>query len=237
MELQAIKKMSAVDTVIDYLRNQLINKKLSPGQKIPSEIEIAEGLGVGRGTVREAMKILSAFGVLNIRSGDGTYICESSIGERLNPLIFDFILYGPDKRELSQFRQVIEVAIVELIVLNKDKNGEERRKLEHNLEELRMLSETDGASVEALAEKDLAFHRLLGEASCNHLACKVYDFVLDFIKPTIVKVHVIQKDGKIAYSVHKRIVEAIQTNEVSKARDAIYYSVQIWDDLRSEGDG
>jgi DNA-binding FadR family transcriptional regulator len=121
---------------------------------------------------------------------------------------------------------------VELIILNKERNGEERRSLEHNLEELRILSET-GGSIEALAEKDLAFHRLLGKASCNHMACKVYDFVLGFIEPTIFKTHTIQKDGKMAYSVHKGIVEAIQTSELAKARDAVYYSVQIWDTLRS----
>jgi GntR family transcriptional repressor for pyruvate dehydrogenase complex len=234
MELHIIKKLSAVDSVIDYVKKQLIEKKLLPGQKILGENELAEGLGIGRGTVREAMKILSAFGVVDVRSGDGTYICESSEGARLNPLIFDFILYGPDKKELSQFRRVIEVSVVELIILNKEKNGEERRFLEQNVEELRALSET-GGPVEVFAGNDIAFHRLLGKASYNHLARKVYDFVIDFLEPTITATHKMQHNGASALSVHKLIIESIQTNDLSKARDAIYFSVQIWDTLR-DGD-
>jgi GntR family transcriptional repressor for pyruvate dehydrogenase complex len=233
MELQVIRKLSAVDSVIEYVKRQLIEKKLVPGQKILGEIELSEGLGVGRGTVREAMKILSAFGVVDIRSGDGTYVCESSEGARLNPLIFDFILYGPDKKELSQFRKVIEVSIVELIILNKEKNGGERRQLEENLEELRVYSETGGPK-EFFVENDLAFHRLLGKASYNHLARKVYDFVLDFLEPTIARTHEMQRNGVYSYPVHKQIIEAIGTNDLAMARDAIYYSVQIWDNLRNE---
>lgn len=234
MDLQPIKKTSAVDTVIDFIKNQLIEKKMYPGQKLPGEIEIAEGLGVGRSTVREAMKILSAFGVVSIRSGDGTYISESSKGGRLNPLIFDFLLYGPDKNELIQFRQAIEIAIVELIILNKDKNDEQRSRLEQNLEEMRLLSEEGASSVEAFAQKDIAFHRLMGEASCNYLACKVYEFVLGFIEPTIAKTHTMQKNGEVAYTVHRGIVRAIQTNDLFRARDEINRSVQIWDTLIDE---
>ena len=55
----------------------LIDRRLLPGDKLPSELEISEGLGVSRGSVREAMKILSAFGLVDIKVGNGTYVCES----------------------------------------------------------------------------------------------------------------------------------------------------------------
>jgi GntR family transcriptional repressor for pyruvate dehydrogenase complex len=232
MELRTIKKLSAVDAVIDYIKGQIMREELQPGQKILGEIELAEGLKVGRGTIREAMKILSALGIVDVRSGDGTYIRESSKGASLNPLLFDFILYGPDKKELSQFRKVIEVAIVELIILNKDKNVEECRLLDENLEKLRVKSE-EGDDTEFFIKNDIDFHRLMGKACYNYLAQKVYDFVLDFLEPTIVSTHNLQQNGVYSYPVHKLIVEAIHTNDLSKARDAIYYSVQIWDNLRT----
>ena len=58
----AVKRESAVDIVINNIKQLLIDRRLLPGDKLPSELEISEGLGVSRGSVREAMKILSAFG-------------------------------------------------------------------------------------------------------------------------------------------------------------------------------
>ena len=104
-----------------------MEKKLLPGQKIPSEAQISEGLGVSRGSVREAMKVLSAYGVVEIKPGDGTYIAHYSKGSSVNPLLFDFLLYGPDLYELTEFRDAIEITIIEVIIKNYDKNASEQR--------------------------------------------------------------------------------------------------------------
>ena len=63
---------SAVDVVIEKIKELLIERKLSPGEMIPSESVLAESLKVGRGSVREALKVLSAYGVVEIKSGAGT---------------------------------------------------------------------------------------------------------------------------------------------------------------------
>jgi hypothetical protein len=55
-------------------------------------MEIASGLGVSRGSVRSAMKILEAYGIIEIKVGDGTYICKSVKNHGLNPLLFTFML-------------------------------------------------------------------------------------------------------------------------------------------------
>jgi len=56
---KASKRESAVDIVVNNIKQLLIDRRLKPGDKLPSELEISEGLGVSRGSVREAMKILS----------------------------------------------------------------------------------------------------------------------------------------------------------------------------------
>ena len=68
---KATKRESAVDIVVNSIKQLLADKKLLPGDKLPNELEISEGLGVSRGSVREAMKILSAFGLIDIRVGNG----------------------------------------------------------------------------------------------------------------------------------------------------------------------
>ena len=55
------KRESAVDIVVNNIKQLLVEQKLKPGDRLPNELEISEGLGVSRGSVREAMKILSAF--------------------------------------------------------------------------------------------------------------------------------------------------------------------------------
>ena len=66
------RRQSAVDIVVNNIKQLLIDRKLKPGDRLPNELEISEGLCVSRGSVREAMKILSAFGLVDIRVGNGT---------------------------------------------------------------------------------------------------------------------------------------------------------------------
>ena len=71
MEVQKLfkanKRESAVDIVVNNIKHLLMERKLKPGDRLPSESEISEGMGVSRGSVREAMKILSAFGLYELR--------------------------------------------------------------------------------------------------------------------------------------------------------------------------
>ena len=76
IQLKRIKSESVVQQIIDSLVDAMIRKELRPGDQIPTEMELAEKLGVGRNSVREAIKILVYFGVLEIRRAEGTYVCE-----------------------------------------------------------------------------------------------------------------------------------------------------------------
>ena len=97
---QATKRESAVDIVVNSIKQLLMDKKLLPGDKLPNELEISEGLGVSRGSVREAMKILSAFGLVDIRVGNGTYVSESPDSNLLDSLLFTYFVTNPDVNNL-----------------------------------------------------------------------------------------------------------------------------------------
>ena len=66
------KKKTATDVVIDKIKSLLLAKELKPGDLIPPENELANAMNVSRGSVREAMKVLSAFGIVEIKRGNGT---------------------------------------------------------------------------------------------------------------------------------------------------------------------
>ncbi len=74
--LKKLNSESVVQQVINCLTDAIIHKELRPGDKIPTEMELAQTLGVGRNSIREAIKILVYLGVLEIRRAEGTFVCE-----------------------------------------------------------------------------------------------------------------------------------------------------------------
>lgn len=228
------EKKSTVDIVIEKIWDLLRTKKLQPGQKIPSESEISEGLGVSRGSVREAMKILSAFGIVEIKVGDGTYIPTEAKKPIIEPMLFSFMLYDPNLNELTEFRKIIEVDIVELIIANKDKNIKERELLEENIREFTRLRSLDSPQVEELVQIDINFHRILGSAACNKMLIRIYEFVIDYFEESIRDSHYKQNKGNRTYKAHTQILEGIKNNDIELSKKAIYDSIDLWEAFQHE---
>ena len=159
------KKESAVDTVVNSIKKLILDKELKPGDKLPTEIEIATGLEVSRGSVREAMKILSAFGLIEVKVGSGTYISDRMNNKMADSFIFSFFATNPDMHQFVEFRKVMENDIMELILLHYDENEEERAELAQNVKELKSLKASPDSTTDDFAKNDTEFHKLLGKAS------------------------------------------------------------------------
>ena len=232
---EAQERVSSVNIVINSFKELLLEKKLVPGQRIPSEMEIANGLGVSRGTVREALKILSAFGIVDIKVGNGSYIAQEAKDVAIDPLLFSFLLVDLEIEPLSEFRRLIEFDIIQLIFKHRDKNSEERSLIEEKFFELeKMCSSKPGSySSEDFFQNDMEFHRLLGAAAKNPMAKRVYDFILDLLSHTIKLSHQHQKLGSLALKTHKKIVDAIKLSDIELAHEAINHSVDVWEDSQT----
>ena len=91
------KDMSLPEQTAEQISRLIVEQHLTSEDKLPSEFELAELLNVGRGTIREGIKLLVARNVLEIRRGKGTYIA-SNPGEIPDPLGF---AYYPDQLRLA----------------------------------------------------------------------------------------------------------------------------------------
>lgn len=229
---QAPKRESAVDIVINSIKQLLMDKKLVPGDRLPSELEISEGLAVSRGSVREAMKILSAFGLIDIRVGNGTYVSNTPSSSLLDSLLFTYFVTNPDLTSLYEFRRMFETDIVGLVIKHYDENLAQRALLKENLAELKVLIDT-GAAAKMILRNDLAFHHALGEACCNPLAARIYYFVMDTLRASISQTHKHQK-GEFVYKAHTEIYQIIDTKAYHKLSECIKNSVDIWYGLLQE---
>ena len=104
--LKPINTKSVVQQVVDRLTQALINKELLPGDKIPTEKELASTFGAARNSVREAIKILISFGVLEIRRPEGTFVTNGFTDGMIDPLLYGIILDDADSMDsLMELRE------------------------------------------------------------------------------------------------------------------------------------
>lgn len=225
------RRQSAVDIVVNNIKQLLIDRKLKPGDRLPNESEISEGLCVSRGSVREAMKILSAFGLVDIRVGNGTYVCDSIGNGMMDSFLFSFFLSNPDAENLYELRHSFEIDIMELIDKYYDLNEDERMALKTNLKELENMIE-DGSSAQKLAKNDIEFHHLLGKAAHNILFERIYNFIMEFMEASIISTHKHQH-GEVVLKIHKDIVNVIETRDTKRIPEVITNSVTTWSVLSS----
>lgn len=220
------KRESAVDIVVNNIKQLLVERKLKPGDRLPNELEISEGLGVSRGSVREAMKILSAFGLVDVKVGNGTYVCEKPGSTLLDSLLLSFFINNPDSEKLYELRHVIEIDVLEMILKHYDENLAERIALRENLEQLKQMIDK-GLSLEQLKALDLEFHHIMGSCTKNVLMERIYHIVIDFMEPSITATLKTQH-GEVTYQEHQKILDVIEHQDHDRIYQVITDSVNTW---------
>ena len=171
MDVQRINN-NAVQQIIDTFTEQLLLGKLRPGDQIPTEVELAESFGVARNTVREAIKILVAMGVLEIRRPVGTFVCSGFTEPMINPLLYGVILgRGDSYDELMDLREIMETGTMLTVIRNAA--DEEIETLQEPLAALRDACRKKKTSVDDVFQKDNAFHEAVMDLSHNQVVSQI----------------------------------------------------------------
>lgn len=220
------KRQSATELVISTIKKLLITKKLKPGDKLPSEFELSESLGVSRGSIRESMKILSAYGIVNIRRGDGTYISETTNQVLFDPLLFRLIINHEDFVELEEFREVIELSIIRLAIKNAEED--DIKNLENAYNYMKVKIKTGEYDNEIIAKAEQVFHEALGKSTHNRLVQEIYNFLLELYIPNIIKNDSDEEFGNEALTSHRPIIDAIVNKDYAAGEKAIKDSLNVW---------
>ena len=87
MEIRPIERTNVGEQVFDQLKQLLIEGTWTPGQRLPSENELANMLHVSRVTVRQALQKLSALDLIETRLGEGSFVKKIDVGSNMNALI------------------------------------------------------------------------------------------------------------------------------------------------------
>ena len=157
---------------IDAFTQRLVEGQLCPGDQIPTEVELSERFGVARNTVREAIKILVALGVLEIRRPVGTFVCSGFTDAMISPMLYGIILSrGEGYDELMDLREIMETGTMLTVIRNAA--DEEIETLQEPLAALRDACRKKKTSVDDVFRKDNAFHEAVMDLSHNQIVSQI----------------------------------------------------------------
>ncbi|MGA8117249.1 MAG: FadR/GntR family transcriptional regulator [Actinocatenispora sp.] len=166
MPLHSAARTPLVDQVIEQLRSQISSGEWPVGSRIPTEPDLVIQLGVGRNTLREAVRALAHLGLLESRQGAGTFVRASS---ELTGVVRRRLAQA-EMRDTMEVRRAFEVEAARLAAL---------RRTEADLAALRAaLAARDDAwaahDVDAFVETDARFHHTVTECSHNPVLADLY---------------------------------------------------------------
>ncbi len=232
--LSQVTVKSAVQTVVDRLTQGIINGQLMPGDRIPTENELAENFGVGRNTVREAVRTLIAYGILEIRRPEGTFVCDTFKPSGINPMLYSLILQKESSyAELIGLRKVIETGTM-LLLMEQGFTQEQYDDLLHHAQSIERAVNAVPVSIEDIVREDFAFHDAIAKATGNSLIILVNDMVAKLSYGSRVKTieeRMEHGNGKYLIDTHYDLLEKIMKKDMAAMYSSLKDSYYYWKDI------
>lgn len=166
--------MSRADVVIDSIKRMILDGVFRPGDRLPVEKDLADSLGVSRGSLREGISALSILGVVDTRQGDGTYVTKLDVAQLLAPMGFVVDLEGRgDARHVHAIRRLLECEAARLAAsrITDEALADTRGLLD---EAIRIAGETP-YDHERVIEIDIRFHRIIAAHTGNPVLVALID--------------------------------------------------------------
>ncbi|MFC5745014.1 FadR/GntR family transcriptional regulator [Actinomadura rugatobispora] len=211
MTLRTARRSSLVEQVIDQLRGEIATGVWPVGAKIPPEPALAESLGVGRNTVREAVRALTHAGLLECRQGDGTYVRATSE------------LSGAVRRRL-QTAELVEILEVRRGFEVEAARLAAARRTEADIAAIgdalarRDATWAAGAHAE-FVEADLEFHTAVVEATHNRVLIELYRDFSAVLRASIGAAGTLLRHSDVP---HGPIAAAIEAGDAEAAAQATH---------------
>lgn len=221
LELGNISRGSIVQQIIKSVENAILKKELGPGDPFPSENEMVKSLGVSKSSIREAVKMLEAMNVVEIRKGEGTFVRATVASEVINPLLFSLLLQQEANPQIIELRQMFEPAYSKLAMENATET--DLKEIQKTVDDFRQNISAGTVTV----EDDMAFHRAILQATHNEFVIKIGTVILELFTASVGKG--LYSEPARSLKMHENIYCGLANKDEQFLIKSIEESIQYWE--------
>jgi DNA-binding FadR family transcriptional regulator len=212
MMVSIINKRSLAEEVAEQLRTAITNGSYKADEQLPTEPELMKQFGVGRSSIREAIRILANSGLLRVQQGVGTFMeAPAGITEP-----FHQRLKRAEAPDLDEVRQLLEMKIAEKAAANR--TNQDLKKIKAALDKRTAMAHGAGL-LEDCVQADIDFHMSIAEAAGNPILTDLYQSFCIQLKSWFMQAY---PDVSIFQdTLHEELYESIKARDEKKAWDCI----------------
>ena len=226
-KLERLAPIRLFEQASNQIRILISNYGFTKGEKLPNEVELSKQLNVSRSSVREALRILEAEGLVEAKRGLGTYVVNTSTKR------YSEIAHWLEQREetLEQVLQIRESMEGLSASLAASSATEEDLKEIHALNEdisrkIEQLAVNDEPGIDELAKLDAAFHLAISRASGNNIAHEIISYIIPAFNDSNKAFLYLRHRTSILESEHRAILKAIESKDPEAAEKAMRRHVE-----------
>lgn len=204
--------------VVDHVQQEIISGSLLPGDKLPTERELAEQLSISRNSIREGLRVLENIGIVQSTQGSGNYISQNFDETMADTLSFLYYVKGMDEKQVTEFRWMIEREALELASFRiSEKECQTLQELLCQLDE--------APDEEERIQYDKQIHTLIVQASGNPFLIANYEALMGFMDRYIQTMRRRIIEGMTSRNqleqAHHELVEGLLEHDLSKSRKGL----------------
>lgn len=223
-----VKQGRIYEAVVDQLQNLIVSEKLQPGDKLLPERELAQRFGVSRTAVRDAIRVLSERGLVDVRPGAGTFVVQEisdTVAESMG------LLFQIEKSSHEALHEVREILEVEMAGIAAERATEsDVKRIEKAFEEM----ESNVNDPARFIEADLDFHLAVAEATHNKIFLILLNPIIDLLQKSRRMIVAVPEGPVRAMEHHRQLLDSIRCKAKAEARQAMgQHMQQIAEDIKT----
>lgn len=212
------------ESIIDSIKSDIISGKLSSGEKLPPERDLAKQFGVSRTSIREALRTLEILGVIESIQGSGNFIAGNYTKSLTESMSMMFLLQQFDSLQVSQLREALETKAALLAVDNI--NVSQMKRLEEIVQEMAI---TIDENKNVALDKEL--HYTIAAASQNNIIIQILNILEEligiYIKDRRMEILSDERNVSRLQKIHEEIIYSIKNKDPQATYRAIMQHFNI----------
>lgn len=212
--MEPIKRIPIIEQVETQIRELIQSGSCQPGEKLPTEKELCQRLNVGRGTVREAFRLLQAKGYVELKPGRGAFVAMPA--DEIGPIEW-LVLNEQQLHDAIEIRRALEPMAARRMAERVDEEAISELKLLHEA----FLVAVENDDYNQVAELDERFHTAITKGSGNQLLISILQQVNQEIKTFRSKTFRVPQNVLNAVDPHNKIMSTIQSGDADGAEAAM----------------